>query len=110
MRDPRYRFSDEVRSVTRAIALRMIHAGTVADSPDGVRLWIEQTPDLKEKLVRGGYGSAFDADDLFPLFESFVAKARAAATIPVKRPGRPMWIALIVAAAVTLAVILLMVT
>jgi hypothetical protein len=72
MRDPRYRFSDDVRSVTRAIALRMIHAGAVAETADALRTWIEHTEDLRERLIRGGYESAFDADDLCPLFQGFV--------------------------------------
>jgi hypothetical protein len=104
MRDPRYRFSDEVRSLTRAIALRMIHAGTIAETPDALRIWIEQTEDLRLELVRGGYGAAFSADDLFPLFESFVAKA-SARTAPQTRSMRPFWIALLLAAAAVVAII-----
>jgi hypothetical protein len=106
MRDPRYRFSDEVRAATRAAALRMVHAGTVAASPEALGAWIARTDDLRAKLTNGGYGSAFTADDLFPLFQGFVAKATAAAS-PSAGAGRAKWprIALIVVAALVIAVI-----
>jgi hypothetical protein len=50
----------------------MIHAGAVAETADALRTWIEHTEDLRERLIRGGYESAFDADDLCPLFQGFV--------------------------------------
>lgn len=77
MRDPRYRFSDDVRAATRGIALRMIRSGTVAPSPEALGEWIARTDDVHERLTRGGYGSEFSADDLFPLVQGFVAKATA---------------------------------
>ena len=101
MRDPRYRFSDEVRSATRAIALRMIHAGEVAGSPEELEAWIARTDDLRGELTNGGYGSAFTAGDLFPLFQGFVARARAAAAPPARSGAsraRWLWIGLIVVA------------
>ena len=109
MRDPRYRFSDDVRVMTRAIALRMVHAGTVAESPEELETWIARTDDVRERLTQGGYGSAFDAGDLFPLFRGFVDKATAA---PPARSstGRAkwLWIGLIavLAAALVIAVVL----
>lgn len=97
MRDPRYRFSDEVRTTTRAAALRMIHAGTVAASPEALGAWIAQTDDLRETLTNGGYGSAFTAEDLFPLFQGYVAKATTATAAPARsRPAKWLWIGLIV--------------
>ena len=75
MREPRYRFTDDVRASTRAIALRMIHAGRVAESAMELDEWIARTDDLRETFMKAGYGSAFTSDDLFPLFQSFVAKA-----------------------------------
>lgn len=76
----------------------MIHAGTVATSPEALGAWIAQTDDLREKLTNEGYGSAFTADDLFPLFQGHVARATAAAApAPAKAgPARWLWIALIV--------------
>ena len=97
MRDPRYRFSDDVRATTRAIALRMIHAGTVAASPEELEAWIARTDDVRERLTNGGYGSEFTAADLFPLFQSFVARATAAS--PSRAPAshaRWLWIGVIV--------------
>jgi hypothetical protein len=91
MRDPRYRFSDEVRAATRAIALRMVHAKAVASSAEELHAWIMRTEDLRGKLTDGGYGSAFATEDLFPLFQRFVAKATAAAAIPSRSKGAPMW-------------------
>lgn len=82
MREPRYRFSDAVRATTRAIALRMIHAGEVAASPQELAEWIARTDDVRERLTSGGYGDAFSADDLYPLFQGAVARATAAAPSP----------------------------
>lgn len=106
MRDPRYRFSDDVRAMTRAMALRMIHAGEVAASPEALHAWIERTSDLHVRLTNGGYGTAFTAEDLFPLFQSFVAKAKAS-TPPGSARGssRWLWIGLIVVVAIVAGVI-----
>lgn len=99
MRDPRYRFSDDVRATTRAIALRMVHAGTVAASPEELEAWIARTDDIRDRLTAGGYGSEFTAGDLFPLFQGSVARATAAAP-SASRSGagrsRWLWIGLIV--------------
>lgn len=109
MRDPRYRFSDDVRATTRAIALRMVHAGTIAASPEELEAWIARTDDVRERLTSGGYGSEFVADDLFPLFQSFVAKATAAAaTRAPARAGLPRWVrigAIVVGVAVLVGLI-----
>ncbi|HEY0370587.1 MAG TPA: hypothetical protein VGD79_01215 [Thermoanaerobaculia bacterium] len=107
-REPRYRFSDDVRATTRAIALRMIHAGAVAGSAEELEAWIAQTDDIRERLTQGGYGSAFTAGDLFPLFQGQVARATAAkAPRSEPRPRRWLWIAVILAvvAAVILGVL-----
>lgn len=103
MREARYRFSDDVRSVTRAIALRMIHARTVATSPEALGAWIARTDDLREKLTNEGYGAAFTADDLFPLFQGYVARATPAPS----KAGRArwLWIGLVVVVAIVIAVI-----
>lgn len=101
MRDPRYRFTDAVRASTRAIALRMIHAGEVAESAAQLDEWILRTDDLRETLVKAGYGSAFSADDLFPLLQSFVAKAsRPVVSRTAGRSPRTLWIGLIITAVV----------
>jgi hypothetical protein len=86
MREPRYRFSDPVRATTQAIALRMIHAGEIAASSQELAAWIDRTDDVRERLTQGGYGEEFSADDLFPLFQGFVAKVTAAS--PAPRPSR----------------------
>ena len=94
MREARYRFSEDVRSATRAIAVRMIHAGNVASSPEALEAWIARTDDLRETLTDGGYGSAFGADDLFPLFRAFVDKATTAT--PSRAPAaRTRWVWLV---------------
>lgn len=106
MREARYRFSDAVRATTRAIALRMIYAGEIAASPQELREWIERTDDVRERLTQGGYGDAFTAEDLFPLFQGFLAKATAANPAPSRsRPTlSPRWIAVIVAIVVAVVV------
>lgn len=106
MREPRYRFSDDVRAATRAIALRMIHAGTVAASPEALGAWIARTDDLREKLTNDGYGSAFAAEDLFPLFQGYVARARAAAAPARAEAGHRKWLWIgLIAAAVVIGII-----
>jgi hypothetical protein len=104
MREPRYRFTDGVRATTRAIALRMVHAGGVAESAVELDQWIARTDDLRESLIKAGYGSAFTSDDLFPLFQSFVAKASNAAPPRAgDRSSRRLWIGVIVTAAIAVA-------
>jgi hypothetical protein len=75
MRAPRYRFPDEVRSTTRAMASRMVHDGTIARTPEELDAWIAREPGVREPLERGGYGTAFTAHDLLPLLHVFVEKA-----------------------------------
>lgn len=75
MRAPRYRFPDEVRSTTRSIASRMISDGSVATTPEQLDAWISQRPDVRESLVKGGYGKAFTSHDLFPLLQVFLGAA-----------------------------------
>lgn len=106
MRDPRYRFSDDVRTAARALALRANHSGSVATSAEALAVSIEQTEDLRERLVSGGYGSEFDAADLFPLYESQAAKARAASAA---RSGagrtKRLWLAVILLVTIIVAIL-----
>ena len=95
MRDARYQFSEDVRTITRAIAVRMIHAGDVASSPEALDAWIARTDELRERLRDGGYGSAFSADDLFPLFQAAVAR-KSTPSPPPDRPAMRRRIGLIV--------------
>lgn len=106
MREPRYRFSDAVRATTRAIALRMVHAGEVATTPDELAAWIDKTEDIRGSLTAGGYGTKFNAADLFPLVEGFVGKASKVAPQPVAAPSRRWrWIFVSAAALVILLII-----
>jgi hypothetical protein len=75
VRAPRHRFSEEVRSATRALAARMVKAGTVPETPAELRARIAETPGIQQSLESDGYGDQFTEDDLFPLFEAFVTKA-----------------------------------
>jgi hypothetical protein len=109
MREPRYRFSDAIRATTRAIALRMMHAGEIAASPQELREWIDRTEDVRERLAVGGYGQEFSADDLFPLFQGAVARATAAKAGEAKpdSPRRfPMRMMVIVAAIVVAVIVI----
>lgn len=106
MRDPRYRFSDDVRAATRAVALRMVRTGAVAASPEELERWIASTDDIRERLAKGGYGSRFNAADLFPLYEGQIAKATAAAPRrpQARRSGRT-WTGILIATLVVIVAI-----
>ena len=93
MRPPRYRFPNEVRDTTRAAASRMVRDGEIARTPDDLAAWIARTPEAREPLENGGYGSEFTAEDLFPLLQVFVAQAGGAAAEPEAPPRRsgPPW-------------------
>lgn len=75
MRAPRYKFPDEVRSTTRVIAARMVREGRIADTPEDLATWISREPAIEATLEKGGYHTAFVADDLFPLLEAFLTNA-----------------------------------
>ena len=74
MRAPRHRFSDDVRAATRAMAARMVEEDAVAQSPDQLDDWISHAPQTREALARDGYGSAFTAEDLFPLLQAMTGR------------------------------------
>jgi hypothetical protein len=84
----------------------MIHAGNVAGSVEELSEWIARTDDLRETLTKAGYGSAFTAEALFPLFQSYVAKAKrpVAAAAPTAR-GSSKWLWIVVVVAVVLIAI-----
>ena len=92
MRPPRYRFPDEVRSTTRAVASRMVREGAIARTPEELDAWISQAPEVRESLEKGGFGREFTSHDLFPLLEVFVAQAGGSTPSPEaspRRSGRP---------------------
>ncbi len=106
MREPRYRFSDDVRATTRAVALRMVHARAVAASPEELEAWIAKTDDIRQRLTAGGYGARFTAADLFPLYEGFVTKASAVAPRqPDARGPRRTWIGLAIGAIIVIVLL-----
>lgn len=101
MRAPRYRFPDEVRSTTRAMASRMVAAGAVARTPEQLEAWISGEPAAKASLERGGYGTSFGAHDLLPLLDVFVVQAGGSPAVetapPPSRRRRPVGILLALA-------------
>ncbi|HEX7708440.1 MAG TPA: hypothetical protein VF701_18405, partial [Thermoanaerobaculia bacterium] len=84
----------------------MVHAGAVAESPEELNTWIARTDDLRERLTKSGYGSEFDAHDLFPLFQAYVAKATTPGPPPPRADrARWLWIGAIVVAAITVVIV-----
>jgi hypothetical protein len=69
----------------------MVDEGTVARSPEELDAWIARTPDAREPLVRGGYGTHFDAADLLPLLEHAVARVGGVAPARAAVPARGGW-------------------
>lgn len=100
MRPPRYKFPDQVRSTTRAMAARMVQDKTIAQTPEELEAWIAGAPTVRDSLQSGGYGTAFTSQDLLPLLQVFIEQAggaRASADAPVQRPSngrRVVWLVL----------------
>lgn len=84
----------------------MIHAGTVAASAEELEAWIAGTNDVRERLTNEGYGSAFTAEDLFPLFQGFVARATAAAPSG-GNAGRAKWLWIGVTVVIAIVVVVI---
>lgn len=88
MRAPRYRFPEEVRSATRAMASRMVHEGTIPRTPEELDAWVADAPEVRAPLEKGGYGTAFASADLLPLLDVFVAQAGGPPPEPDAPPTR----------------------
>lgn len=106
MRPPRFRFPDDVRSATRIISSRMSEEGTVAASPADLDEWLSRNPELQERLVSGGYGTDFTADDLYPLLIVFMGGAPASSTTPLatSTASKSRWIVLALLALAVLVI------
>lgn len=85
MRAPRYRFPEEVRSTTRAMASRMVDDGAIPRTPEELDAWIAGAPEVRGPLEKGGYGTAFTSADLLPLLDVFVVQAGG----PPREPDAP---------------------
>jgi hypothetical protein len=100
MRAPRYRFPDEVRTATRDIASRMLAEDAISATPEELDSWLSDAPDIRETLERGGYGTAFTSQDLFPLLQAFIARRRGSprvAAVPARSSTRWWLLGLFVA-------------
>ena len=85
--------------------------GTVPAAPAELDEWLTRNPDLQERLVTGGYGTKFTADDLYPLLIVFMggapaSRANAPATAATSK-SRWMVIALVVLVVLVIAFALL---
>lgn len=103
MRGPRYKFPDEVRAATRTMASRMVQEGTIAQTPEALEVWISERTQVREVLERGGYSTAFNAQDLFPLLEVFIEQAGAPTPRAEPLPPTPN---LVVRAALVVGILL----
>ena len=75
MRAPRYRFPDEVRDATRTMATQMVRDDRMARGPADLDAWLIASPEMHAAMQRGGYGTAFSAEDLFPLLQVMMTNA-----------------------------------
>lgn len=75
MRAPRYRIPDEVREATRAMAIRMVREDRMARGPADLDAWLTANPEMHATTQRGGYGTDFSAEDLYPLLQVMMADA-----------------------------------
>ncbi|HEX6158563.1 MAG TPA: hypothetical protein VF111_00255 [Thermoanaerobaculia bacterium] len=109
MRPPRHRFSNDVRATTRAIGSQLASAGAdPVDSAAQLDAWIARNDDIRERLTRHGYGTAFTAEDLFPLFEAHALKASPTASrrAPTPSPRAATWRRVVILAAVVIAILI----
>jgi hypothetical protein len=85
MRDPRFRFGDDVRAATKEMSGRMAERGSAPQNGDELEWWITANPDIHQRLAQGGYGKEFNAEDLLPLLHVFLAQ-RQPAPAAVRHP------------------------
>jgi hypothetical protein len=106
MRPPRYHFPDEVRDATRSMAAVMVADGSIPETHEQLDRWITERPDTREPMVRGGYGTHFTAEDLFPLLHVMIQKAGGPAPrsdAPPRASKKPLLIGLVLVALIVLA-------
>ena len=89
MRPPRYRFPDEVRTTTRAMATRMVTESTVVETPADLEAWLVANPRDKQSLEKGGFESEFNAADLLPLLHVMIQNAGGPPPRPTIDPPPP---------------------
>lgn len=111
-RPPRYRFPNEVRDATREAASRMMAAGMVATTPEELEAWLAQAPELRATLEKGGYGTEFDATELFPLLQAMTGQEPEStpAITPDRAPASPsfgQWVAICGALVLVIVVVLI---
>ena len=95
MRAPRYRFPDEVRDATRTTAIRMVRENRMARGPADLDAWLTANPELHATMQSGGYGTAFSADDLYPLLQVMMTNAGGQAPVasaPQRSTSRGMMV------------------
>lgn len=99
MRDPRFRFGEDVRAATREMSGRMAQRGSAPQNSEELERWITANPDLHQRLTEGGYGSHFSAEDLLPLLQVFLAQREpppAAVRPPTSAFSWPLVVGLII--------------
>lgn len=106
MRAPRYRFPDEVRDATRTTAIRMVRENRMARGPADLDAWLTANPELHATMQRGGYGTAFSADDLYPLLQVMMTNAGGQAPV-ASAPQRSTPRGMIVGMALLLLILLI---
>jgi hypothetical protein len=72
------------------MASAMLSEGGVTSSPEELEAWIAARPEFRGPLEAGGFGTRFDAADLFPLLEAFLSAATATPTDALEKRG-PQW-------------------
>ncbi len=106
MRAPRYRFPDEVRDATRTMATQMVRDDRMARGPADLDAWLAASPEMHATMQRGGYGTAFSAEDLFPLLQVMMTNAGGQAPV-ASAPERSSPRGMIVGMALLLLVLLI---
>ena len=89
MREARYRFPEEVRSTTRAMASRMVNEATIAETPAELEAWLADNPKERQSLEGGGYNTKFSAADLLPLLQVLIERAGGPPPRPTEEPPSP---------------------
>lgn len=88
------------------MAAQMVREDRVARGPPDLDAWLTSNPELHVTMQRGGYGTEFSADDLYPLLQVMMTNAAGQAPV-ASAPQRSTPRGMIVGMALLLLILLI---